>query len=67
LVATPLSQRITSNEASLKASMAMHPLGQIGHPDQIASAVDWFLHSDQSWVTGQVLGVDGGLGSVRSR
>ncbi|MBY0588796.1 SDR family oxidoreductase [bacterium] len=67
LVATPLSHRITSNDTSLKASTAMHALGRIGHPDQIASAVDWFLHPDQSWVTGQILGVDGGLGSVRSR
>ncbi len=67
LVATPLAQRITSNEASLKASSAMHALGKIGQPDQIASAIDWLLHPDQSWVTGQVLGVDGGLASVRSR
>jgi NAD(P)-dependent dehydrogenase (short-subunit alcohol dehydrogenase family) len=30
-------------------------------------ALDWLLHPEQSWITGQVLGVDGGLGSVRPR
>ncbi len=67
LVDTPLSERITSNEQSLKASVAMHALGRIGHTSDIVSAVVWFLDSQQSWVTGQTLGVDGGLGSVKSR
>jgi NAD(P)-dependent dehydrogenase (short-subunit alcohol dehydrogenase family) len=67
LVETPLTQRITSNEASLKASTAWHALGQIGQPEHVASAVDWLLDAEQSWVTGQVLGIDGGLGTVRSR
>ena len=32
-----------------------------------ASAIDWLLDTEQAWVTGQVLGVDGGLSRVRSR
>lgn len=67
LVDTPLSSRITSNEAARNASIAMHPLGRIGRPDDIASAIVWLLDPENSWVTGQVLGVDGGLGSVRGR
>ena len=67
LVESPLTERIVSNEASLKASTAMHPLGRIGQPGDIASAVVWLLDPAQSWVTGQVIGVDGGLASVRSR
>ena len=67
LVRTPLTERITSNEASLKASVAMHALGRIGEPEEVASAIAWLLDPEQSWVTGQVLGVDGGLGSVRAR
>jgi len=67
LVQTPLSEKITSNEASLKASIHMHPLGRIGQADEVASAVEWFLDPAQSWVTGQVLGVDGGLGSLKGR
>jgi NAD(P)-dependent dehydrogenase (short-subunit alcohol dehydrogenase family) len=45
----------------------MHPLGRIGEPEEAARAVSWLLDPAQSWVTGQVLGVDGGLGTVRPR
>ena len=67
LVRTPMTTRLTSNDASLKASTAMHALGRIGEPADVASAIEWLLDSKQSWVTGQVLGIDGGLGSVHSR
>lgn len=67
LTRTPLSAALTRNEASLKASTALHPLGRIGEPDEVASAVRWFLDPTQKWVTGQVLAVDGGLSSVQAR
>lgn len=66
LVKTPLSAKLTSNEMVLKASMQMHPLQKIGEPQNVASAIQWFLSPEQSWVTGQILGVDGGLGSAKS-
>lgn len=67
LVETPLTARITSNDASRQASEAMHALGRAGRPEEVAAAIAWLLDREQSWVTGQTLGVDGGLGSVRSR
>lgn len=67
LVNTPLTSRITSNEAALKGSVALHALGRIGEAAEVASAIAWLLAPDNCWVTGQVLGVDGGLGSVRAR
>lgn len=67
LVDTPLAARITSNEGALKASTAMHALGRIGRPNDVASAIAWLLDPENDWVTGQVLGVDGGLGTVRGR
>jgi len=67
LVRTPMTSRITGNEASLKASTAMHALGRIGEPEDVASGLAWLLDPAQSWVTGQILGIDGGLGSVRGR
>ncbi len=67
LVETPLTTRITQNEASLKSSQAMHALGRIGRPEDIASAIDWLIDPENAWVTGQVFGVDGGLGTVRAR
>jgi NAD(P)-dependent dehydrogenase (short-subunit alcohol dehydrogenase family) len=67
LVRTPMTARITGNEKALAASAALHALGRIGEPEEPARAVTWLLDPAQSWVTGQVLGVDGGLGTVRPR
>lgn len=67
LVDTPLAARITGNEAARKASEAMHPLGRIGQPGDVAQALAWLLDPTQSWVTGQIIGVDGGLGTLRGR
>ena len=67
LTRTPLTASLTQNELTLKASAALHPLGRIGEPDEVASAIRWFLSPEQSWVTGQVLAVDGGLSSLQSR
>ena len=67
LVDTPLAARITSNEAALKASTALHALGRIGRPEDVASGIAWLLDPANDWVTGQVLGIDGGLGTLRPR
>jgi NAD(P)-dependent dehydrogenase (short-subunit alcohol dehydrogenase family) len=67
LTDTPLAARITSNEAALKASTSMHALGRIGRADDVASGIAWLLDPENSWVTGQVIGIDGGLGSIRAR
>lgn len=67
LVDTNLTTRLVSNIATLKVSERLHPLGRVGVPDDIARAILWFLNPDQSWVTGQVIGVDGGLSHVQPR
>jgi NAD(P)-dependent dehydrogenase (short-subunit alcohol dehydrogenase family) len=67
LVRTGLTGRITGNPAASKASEAMHPLGRLGEPEEVARVIDWLLGPEASWVTGQVIGVDGGLARVRPR
>lgn len=64
---TPLTAKLLQNEMMAKASASMHALGRIGEPNDVASAIEWLLSPEQSWVTGQVIGVDGGLSRIRSR
>ena len=67
LVRTPLSSKITSSELALKASTAMHPLGRVGEPDDVAACIAWLLDPATTWVTGQIIGIDGGLGRVKAK
>jgi NAD(P)-dependent dehydrogenase (short-subunit alcohol dehydrogenase family) len=66
LTKTELSKTLWENEAALKVSEAMHPLGRIGEPRDVAAAAVFLLSDDASWVTGQILGVDGGLSAGRA-
>jgi NAD(P)-dependent dehydrogenase (short-subunit alcohol dehydrogenase family) len=45
----------------------MHALGRIGTADEIANAIIFFLNPENSWITGQVLAVDGGLSSLQPK
>lgn len=67
LVRTPLAAPLLSSPSREEVSIAMHPLRRLGEPEDVARAIAWFLDPAQSWVTGQVLGVDGGLATLRSR
>ncbi|MBB47913.1 MAG: hypothetical protein CMJ33_05120 [Phycisphaerae bacterium] len=66
LVDTPLAERITKSEKTLEHSRKMHPLGRIGMPDDVASGIEFLLSQRSDWMTGQVIGIDGGLGSTRA-
>ncbi len=66
LVETPLTERIWSNPFAAAASREMHGVGRLGKPDDIASAIAWLLDPENSWITGEVISVDGGLSRVRA-
>ncbi|TWT76118.1 3-oxoacyl-[acyl-carrier-protein] reductase FabG [Posidoniimonas polymericola] len=66
LVRTRMTEQIWSKDASRAASEAMHAVGRLGEPDDIASAIAWLLAPENSWLTGEVLTVDGGLSTVRT-
>lgn len=67
LTETPLTAALTGNEMSRKFSEAMHALGRLGKPEDVARAIVFLLDPANDWITGQVLAVDGGLSRVRPK
>jgi NAD(P)-dependent dehydrogenase (short-subunit alcohol dehydrogenase family) len=69
VVATPLYEAFVPKnelEATLNSFNDFHPLGRVGTPKDIASAVTYLLSEDASWVTGAILNVDGGVMAGRN-
>lgn len=64
LTETPATKHLCTSPAR-EVSEKMHPLGRIGTPEDISSAIQYFIDPAHSWVTGQILNVDGGLGHLR--
>lgn len=65
LTDTPLAGQLLGNEDKKEASNKRHPLGRYGQPEDIASATLYLLSEGSSWMTGQVLHVDGGMSSIK--
>ncbi|MEY2709024.1 MAG: hypothetical protein RIQ91_1654 [Bacteroidota bacterium] len=65
LVNTDLAARLLSTPEKVEASGKRHPLQRVGEPGDIASAVKFLLGDGSDWMTGQILAVDGGMGSLR--
>lgn len=67
LVKSNMTRPLWEKESSADVSRSMHAVGRLGEPEDIASALCWLLNPENNWVTGQVLGVDGGLARVLPR
>lgn len=67
LIRTEMTRRIWENPTNAAASVQLHALGRLGEPEQVASLVAWLLDVENDWITGQVIGVDGGLGHILPR
>lgn len=65
LTDSPLASNLLSNDKRREASADRHPLKRVGSTEDLANACTYLLSSKSSWVTGQVLNVDGGMSTVR--
>jgi NAD(P)-dependent dehydrogenase (short-subunit alcohol dehydrogenase family) len=65
LTDTPMGHFLVNTPEKVESSNKRHPLGRFGQPADIAAAALFLLSDEASWVTGQVLGVDGGMGNLK--
>lgn len=64
LTDTPLAKPMISSEQALAFSQKMHPLGEIGNADHVASLAEWLLSEEARFATGQTYVIDGGLSTI---
>ena len=66
LTDTPLAGSLLNTPEKRDANAQRHPLRRIGRPDDIAGIAAFLLGEEGSWITGQVIAVDGGMSAVRT-
>ncbi|AZI25977.1 SDR family oxidoreductase [Pedobacter sp. G11] len=66
LTETQLSASLLNTDDKKTASAKRHPLGKYGQPEDIASAIAFLLSEESSWMTGQIINIDGGMGNLRT-
>ena len=64
LIDTPLASRLLNNDKKRKAMGDRHPMKRVGDTDDIANIAVFLLSDKSSWMTGQIIGVDGGLSTL---
>ena len=65
IVKTNLSEKFLNSDLKIEKASERHPLGRIGKDEEISKLAAYLLSDDSSWVTGQVINIDGGIGSIR--
>ena len=65
LTDTPLTRNLINTDEKRLLNEQRHPLKRIGKPADIAEAVEFLLSEKASWITGQVLHVDGGMSKLK--
>lgn len=65
LTDTKLAAQLLSTDERREASAKRHPLQKIGTPEEIAKMIVFLLSDSSQWLTGQVIGIDGGIGNLK--
>ncbi len=67
LTDTDLAKPMTSSEQMAKAIAGMHAVPRLGQPEDMAALAEVLLTEKGGWITGQIMGVDGGRSSLRTK
>ena len=66
LTNTLLAEKLLNSPEKQEASAKRHPLGRYGQPEDISNSIAFLLSDNSSWMTGQVIGIDGGMGNLKT-
>ncbi len=65
LTNTSLAGALLASPEKTEAADKRHPLGRVGQPNDVANMAAFLLSQKNSWITGQIIGIDGGMGSIK--
>lgn len=66
LTNTELGNKFLNTPEKFEASQNRNPMKKVGEPQEIAKAIAFLLTQDASWITGQVINVDGGMNNLKT-
>ncbi len=64
IVDTPLANRFLNNDLKIEKSAQKHPMKRVGNSTDIAETINFLLSEKSSWMTGQIIGIDGGTSTL---
>lgn len=67
LTRTPLAESVLGSEQMAAAIAGLHAMQRLGVPNDVAALTAFLLSEDADWITGQVIGVDGGRSTLRTK
>lgn len=67
LTRTPLAESITRNATLASGIAGMHALQRLGEAEDVAALASFLVSGEAAYVTGQVIGVDGGRSRLRTK
>lgn len=62
---TPLAERLLATEEKKENAGKRHALNRVGTAHEVAKLANFLLSDESGWMTGQIIGLDGGMSSVR--
>ena len=65
LTDTPLAKNLLNSPEKIEANNKRHPIGRIGTDVEVAKMAQFLLEETGSWITGQVIGMNGGMGNLK--
>jgi NAD(P)-dependent dehydrogenase (short-subunit alcohol dehydrogenase family) len=65
LTNTPLGEKFLSTPEKMEASAQRNPMKKVGTTEELSNSIEFLLSEKSSWITGQILHVDGGMGTLR--